>query len=1015
MAFGLVKRMSIEDAAKKIGGFYADEISDRLLNAAQLAKSNIESELLIAHLDQKTQDFSRINFLKAIPIKRLKQTALFSGAVMSLLLIVTLISGNVLREGSQRIIAYNQEFTPPNPYEFKIIPELKALRNNSFPLSLEFSSEALPLQVFLWYNGRKHEMLGKGKTFHHQILSVKADLSFYIQTGAFKSAPYVLTVIDKPWLVGFDIELDYPSYTKIKDRTERKSANLVIPEGTTMRYRFYTEESQSASWAIGDSAVPLSFDDGEGFIEMVARNSFRGQLNLNNEYFKDLPPHLFSTQVIPDDYPSIAVNEAMDSLNPFLLHFSIACSDDYGIKKVNLNFVWEDSSFSKTVYSNKLQDRISLFESVDLSNLPLKKSGPVELFFEVFDNDAINGSKSKISKTFNYSVPDDNSVEELKNELAEELEDLLSSAFSKSKELQQEQENINQILLENKELSWDHEQKISNFLQKQESLRKDLHEISKKSTENSKKAQFLSPEDQELLNKQKKLDALINELLDDETLKMFDEMQKLLKELAPEKAQEQIEKLQLQNENLNKSLDRTLELFKQMEVQEKIDNAIEKLENLSEKEKALSEKNESIEQKEQDQINKEFERLEEELRDLQKKNDELENRLPMDSTSLSPTPVKEQLKKANEELKNDRGKNANENQKKAGEEMQKLAQKLSQHQKKEGGQEDAEDLQRMRQLLENLIFLSVEQEKLLSESKNLSSQDPKYIPISQKQRKLKDDAKIIEDSLFALSKRQVALSSFINKELHKISFNAEKAIGYLADRRAYQAVVNQQFVMTSANNLALILDESIQQMQDAAMKEQFETGSCNKPGGKNPKPGGDMQQLKDQLSKQIEQMKKQLEKQGNKPGEKGKKGAQGAAKSFAEMAAEQAAIREKLSKLQQQLQQNGRGGVGQLDQLIKELESGEKDLYNQELSRASLLRQQQILTRLLEAEKAIQERDLDDKRESKTAKMQFNRNPEDFLEYKKTEISEEELLKILLPSLNLFYKKKVNEYFNGVD
>ena len=1007
--------MSHEQAAIKVGTYFKDEVADQLLNATQLAKGSKESELLLAHLDQKTAQFSQINFLEAIPSKKLKQTGFFTLGILGLLFSVTLLSGKALSEGSQRILAFDQEFVRPNPYTFEFISERSALRNSSHNLTISFTSETLPATVFIWYNGRKHEMIGNGKIYSHTITSVKDNLPFYIETGSFNSKSFLLSVIDKPWLVDFKIDLNFPAYTNIKDRTEQKSANLVVPEGTVLSYSFSTDEAVSGKWQMNDSTVQLNFLNNLNQYEIQAKRSYNASLYLTNQNFSDLPPHRFTTQVIPDAFPSISVQESADSIHPFIHHFYGACGDDYGIKKILLHYTFEDTSYHSILYQGAAKEQLPFSQSVDLSSLPTRKSNTVELHFEVFDNDGVNGSKSKISKVFSYQVPDQNSKNKLKEELAEEMEDLLSSAFDKSKELQKEQKQIKRLLLENKKLSWEDQQKISSYLQKQQSLRQDLSQIQKKSEEKNQKEKILSPNDEELLEKQKKIEELLQSLMDEETLKMFDELQKLLDQMSPEKTPEQLEQLQLQQENLSKSLDRTLELFKQMELQENLKEAIKNLEELSEKEKGLSQQKEANEKDEQQKIQEQFEKIHDDLKKILEKNEALDQKLDMKPEELSTEPTKENLNKAGEELKKDNGKKANEHQKKAAEEMDQLAQKLSQHQKKEGGQEDAEDLQAMRQLLENLIYLSVEQERLLIQSKGLTSQDPKYVTLSQAQKKLGDDAKIIEDSLFALSKRQIALSSFINKELHKISFNAEKAIAYLSERRGYQAAVNQQFVMTSANNLALILDESIQQMQDAAMKKQFGTGSCNKPGGSNPKPGSDMQQLKDQLSKQIEQMKKQLEQQGNKPADKGKKGNKGAAKSFAQMAAEQAALRDKLSKIQQQLEQQGKGGIGQLDQLIKELEQGEKDLYNQELSRESLIRQEKIMTKLLEAEKAIRERDLDDKRESETAKKKFNRNPEDFLEYKKTEISEEELLKILLPSLNLFYKNKVNEYFNGVD
>jgi hypothetical protein len=69
------------------------------------------------------------------------------------------------------------------------------------------------------------------------------------------------------------------------------------------------------------------------------------------------------------------------------------------------------------------------------------------------------------------------------------------------------------------------------------------------------------------------------------------------------------------------------------------------------------------------------------------------------------------------------------------------------------------------------------------------------------------------------------------------------------------------------------------------------------------------------------------------------------------------------------------------------------------------------VTRLLEAEKAQRERELDDERESQQAKEFEREIPEAFEEYIKAKQKEIELLKTVPPKLNPYYKKEVNEYF----
>jgi hypothetical protein len=93
------------------------------------------------------------------------------------------------------------------------------------------------------------------------------------------------------------------------------------------------------------------------------------------------------------------------------------------------------------------------------------------------------------------------------------------------------------------------------------------------------------------------------------------------------------------------------------------------------------------------------------------------------------------------------------------------------------------------------------------------------------------------------------------------------------------------------------------------------------------------------------------------------------------------------------------------------MEKTETDLVNKILNNETLKRQQEILTRLLESEKAEKQRELDEKRESNEGKIQNYSNPNQFLEYNKLKSKEVELLKTVPPSLKPYYKNKVNEYF----
>jgi hypothetical protein len=270
---------------------------------------------------------------------------------------------------------------------------------------------------------------------------------------------------------------------------------------------------------------------------------------------------------------------------------------------------------------------------------------------------------------------------------------------------------------------------------------------------------------------------------------------------------------------------------------------------------------------------------------------------------------------------------------------------------------------------------------------------------------------IVQDSLYALSKRQESIQPFVNKEIESINRDINKAMELLDDpgKRAV-AAGKQQYVMTSMNNLALMLSEALKQMQQNLNMDS----NSNCSGSSNPKPGkgkpgkSNMSDLQKQLNKQLEDMKKGMQK-GEKPGNKTGQG--GMSEELARMAAQQEAIRRQLEGYLEQLKKDGVAGDAGINKLMEEMEKTETDLVNKRISNETLRRQQDILTRLLKHEEAAREREKEERRESTEAKNQNFSNPEDFFEYKRLRSNEAELLKTIPPQLKSFYKNKVTQYF----
>jgi hypothetical protein len=340
--------------------------------------------------------------------------------------------------------------------------------------------------------------------------------------------------------------------------------------------------------------------------------------------------------------------------------------------------------------------------------------------------------------------------------------------------------------------------------------------------------------------------------------------------------------------------------------------------------------------------------------------------------------------------------------------MKKLSDKLTEMQQEMESEGEGEDMEAMRQILDNLVKISFDQEDIMSQLNVISTTNPKYLQVIQRQKNLKDDLKVVSDSLYALSKRQAAIEPFILRELTAVENNMDEAVTQLNSRSVAPAKTKQQYAMTSVNNLALMLSESLKQMQQNMQSKGSGKASskCNKPGGEGGKMKS-MRQLQEQMNKQLQQMKEGMPQ----PGKQGSQGQKQMSEKFARMAAQQEALRQQMQQYGQEMQKEGSGVDKNIKEMMQQMEQTETDLVYKRINLETIRRQQEIVTRMLESEKAEQQRELDQKRESEEAKDIFYNNPSKFFEFNKIKDKETELFRTVPPSLKPFYKSKVNAYF----
>jgi len=1036
-AFG--SRIDRYQASEIIGTFFP-AISDRLKNTLQLS-DNLQAnegnlELLRASVMQRANKLSVVPFTSAIDIKENKKYAKYLIPLFLVIVVVGIAAPGLFTQGTERVVNYSKEFVPEAPFNFILTSnDLTIEEGNDLPVEVSLKGAELPEQVYLISENGKFLMnrVSKNK-FSGLIKKPKSSGAFFFEANDFKSDEFKMAVFGKAVIGKMEAKLVYPAYLGRTEEVVKNAGDLTVPEGTVVEWSLVAKNTKHIDFVFNGFKQRFT-SEGIKVTKKLTENARVG-LVLANKYRSKTDSSSLSVSVIKDAYPSIQVEERIDSTADGIRFFNGRVSDDYGLN--SLQFVYTVISEDGKRRENRMTVGKTVgidmpFDfGVDFRRENVKLNDRIEYYFVVTDNDGVNGNKASKSQLYTYKLPSLEELNEKREEDQNQVKEDLNELLNRTRDFQKNVDKLKKDVLNSKKSDWNKMNQVDQLKEEQKSLRESLESMQQMMEQSTQQKDQLSEMDKELLEKQEMIDKLLDELMDDELRKLLEDLEKLLEQNDKEGIKENLEDLEQSSEDMKKQLDRSLEMLKRLQVNEKIDDIEKELKELSKEQEELKNdiekekisKENSIEK--QEEINKKFDDLKDDLKELKELNEELDKPMNLGDTDEQEKSIENDLNESKENLENSKEKKAGEKQQSASDEMKKMAEQLDQMQQQSNQQQQQEDINTLRNILESLMALSFDQEELMMRFARVGDLDPAYRRYGRKQRAIIDDTKIVRDSLLSLAKRQPKIAAFVDKELNAIKENHALSLEDIDEHRKREMNIHQQSVMTSYNNLALLLNESLQSMQQQMQSMMEGGGSCNNPGGKGkPKPGSSMNpgDMKQMLKKQLEQMQKGMgpnpngqnpgDKPGQKPNGKDGMGMQGLGnKQIAKMAAEQTAIRQRLEQLRNELNKEGKGKGNQLNPLIKELEEQEKELINKSFSPEMINRQKEILTRLLESEKALMERGFEEKRESQSGKNENYSNKIRFDEYNRQKLKQIELLRTVDPVYRKYYKDKANEYFN---
>lgn len=1058
--FKLQKGISFKEASTIIGNHFP-EVNDKLLNVLQLSETSQESELLLASIEQKSQELQPIPFQVAINFKKNVKYAKYAILPVAIVLFVW-ISGNssLFSSSYERVVNYKTAYEPPAPFQFIVVNDtLQAIENQSFKLQVQTLGDVIPEEVQITLGEETYFLQNKGiGTFEYNFSQPKEATTFTLTANEVTSKPYTLNVVKVPSLVNFQMVLDYPAYTRRKDEVLKSTGNATIPEGTTITWEAKAKQTNQLELISRDTTYIFSKEVNDFKLQQKIFQKLDYQISTSNSELKNYENLGFNINVIKDEYPKMDLQSKRDTVDQRTMYFLGQVSDDYGLKRLQLVYYPAENAAAKTKENIPISaSNIDQFQYTFPGNLQLAKGVNYEFYFQLTDNDGLRGGKSVKSEIFNYRKLTDT---ELETEQLQQQNETIKDLDKSLEKLQKQQDELKKISKEQKEkseLNFNDRKKLNKFLQRQEQNDQMMEKFSKQLQENLEdfqKEETKDDEDKELLKE--RLERQQKELEKNE--KLMEELKKLAEKISEEELQEKLEELGKKQQNNKKNLQQILELTKRYYVTKKAEKIQKELQELAKEQEELSKKSGDENTKEQqEELNKKFEDLQKQMDELDKENEELRKPLDLERKKDEEEEIKQEQQEATEDLekseesqseqqKSDQQKSAKQKQKKAAQKMQRMSKSMATAMQMSGEQSIQEDAEMLRQILDNLLLFSFDEETLMKNFEEIDNTNASYASRLKRQKELRKMFEHVDDSLFALSLRQPKISEEINGEITEIYFNIDKSLELLAENNVYRGVAAQQYALTSTNKLADFLSGALDNMNQSMGSGQGQGSSGVGQSGQNQGQGKGFQlpdiiQSQEDINKQMQKGQKQEgqgkdgkdgKEGGKEEGEKGKGGKDGkdgengqqgggsgsgdedASGKLYDIYKQQQALR---SQLEHQLKDKYGEKINnpQARELLKQMEQVETELLERGFNDETMKKMIELKYQLQKLDKAAFEQEKENKRESSTNRTDFNNTTNEKMPDVRQYFNQIEILNRQVLPLRNNYKKKVQEYFKKKD
>ena len=1039
---------SLEDVALKAETKFP-ELENRLIAALQLSKNLKENpegystDMIMAVIEQADSTSAELILEEIIDTNPIKKMSRLAAGLAVFSLIFALIFPGAFKNSLYIFSHPLTEFVSPQKFFFVISPGNKeVVKYSDVNIEIDVEGEKPKNINFFWRNegsGWNKEKLSP-KThppdlkaqeipkvepdFSYKFKEVKRDFEYYAEAKGAESDKYKITVVDKPRVVGLKLTFIYPRYTQLKTQVvDENDGNITAIGGTKVKIEarankelkkgeiVFSDSSRKQTKIKGNMSVGeiLVKKDDSYFIELWDKSGNKNQ-----------DPIEYRITRLNDQFPFVEILEPghdQDLTESMRVPLLIRISDDYGFSSLKLvhQVISEGNELDQRTLEIDVPDKNQIETNVEyfwnLSNLYLLPGDVVRYHALVYDNDSFSGPKKAESKSFYLRLPSlDEIIAEVEREQEGQIIDL-ESVLRGQRELKKKIENLSQEMKRytGLDMDWQKRQQLEDALEKQQKLAKDLQDLAQRMDENIRKIEENKLVALEMVEKMMEIKKLMQDVMTPEMKEAMQQLAEALKNMDPDQLKEAMKKMQISSEEMLKRLDRTISLLKRLQAEQKLSYLIKMAEQMAEKQEQLNQNTDASPKEDLPQLVPDEEKLKEDFSEFEKKLKEFTDLaselslLPQQQLQeLSDMPeesgVQQDMNQMISQLSRLDKTGALKSGKSCSKKLQQMAQQLKTTQEEMLAGEKEEIVKAIRKSLHDVFSLSDNQEQLFDWVGQIGTRDMALRDLAHDQQNVKAAGLRISEDLEALSHLTLYVSADVLRFVALSLASMEGAIPKLDERQKEIAQDEQMETIYDLNVTARKLMQAMNNAQKSCsgsgMEQLFQKmqGMCDKQSGVNEQTqklgqcGGPGMELS--LSQQA---------------------------ALQRLAAEQEAVRKTLSELEGEFG-NRSEILGRLDELGDEMKKVVGDFERMQVDQSTLDRQEKILSRLLDAEKSLRERDYSRQRRAEAGEDVFRPSPRQLSSEvaRKEGSAKDDLSRFMQEAYPKEYEQLIKDYFKAL-